>query len=241
VNFSRTKLWYLYIKSEIGKFKSAVPCTIQRSQQRERNKVEEAAPICSWIRYSSALLLMTILLSGALGSSYTMYSPLHHSISPNPASSNLGNSSGSQLSKVGPPVFSFVGAKSASLTVAQGSTANGVFVINMMRSEPTRFFIDDRGWNGTLLIPNGISASITVAGQTYSVERFSSINGEAINSRNPLIPTQASSQLSVSYSLSVSNSVPLRTYMVQILCLSYLGAQQTDQGQYFTVTLTVIQ
>lgn len=142
------------------------------------------------------------------------------------------------------PSVAIQGSNSTTLQLGPGSDGGAQYSLSVLRNLPIRFFIDDRGFNNSVILPQGINVKITVGGVTYSLERLSQLfNSGRIpaNSTNPAIPTSGQSSLTVSYIVQASSAVPAGQYIISIVCLSFPSPTvfNPNPGATFRVTVDI--
>jgi len=130
----------------------------------------------------------------------------------------------------GPPSSIHVlGSNTSTLAVKAGLATAGQYVLDVSKGFPIRFFLEDRGFNNSIILPVGITVVVTIGNLTYNLERLSDVfssRGLPTNTTTPALGTIAGATLVVNYSLHVSTNVPRGTYNINLICVSYPNSKQ---------------
>jgi hypothetical protein len=185
-------------------------------------------------RLTVGLLLMSVIGSIVLGSVIVLHDVGFDQSGPSgqtPSSNTLGGS----LYFAGDPAFQFEGSNVSELTVAAGSSAQGVVPMKIVDAFSFNFYVDDRGtvFNTTKpTLPSGISVSIGMYGNRYDAVSLTDVYA---NPSLPLVPTTrlplvstTIGETSVRYTVNVASGVPAGAYKVLIVFQSV-----TNDGELY--------
>lgn len=161
----------------------------------------------------------------------------------NPGRTTMTNQPNGAISFPSPSV-TIQGSNSSSLQLGPGSDGTGQYSLAVLQNLPVQFFVDDRGYNNSVILPVGINVKITVGGVTYSLERLSQLFNSGklpTNSSNPPIPTRGQPSMTMDYTVQVSSSVPLGQYVITIVCFSFPSSVvfNPNPGATFHLTLDI--
>jgi hypothetical protein len=156
------------------------------------------------------------------------------------SSSGRNNQMSTRLGLInqGPPTFSFVGAKEATITGSPGTTASGSFQISTNSTLPLRLFVLDF-INGTWTVPDGTDISAKIANS--DVFHLQS-QTDPFNTSDPLVVVPRGGSV-ITYTIAIPLSSPSGTFHFYIAIYTYRDNSATfmTYASSFGVTLIVKQ
>lgn len=155
------------------------------------------------------------------------------------SSDNSINSVGGITGLPAQPDFRIQGNYTVARTIAPGNNVSGYVTLIILNPEPIAVFLNDEVFNGTSILPSGISVQIASNGAQFMLERVTSVGLSSNHAQ--FIQTSGLSKVNVSYLIHVNSDVLPGKYAVVLYFVTYRnGGMDIYSGYMFTVMLTVV-
>ena len=124
------------------------------------------------------------------------------------------------------------------LSVSRGSSTQGTILVDVLKDDPLRIFVDDAMFNATeSSMPQGVSITVNINGQDVPIPSSHSMSGVPIAAD---LLTTTLGQNAIKYTVSASEDVPVGRYSVLLAIQSWLSDEtKCEYGLLYNLVLNI--